>query len=61
MKENIDYRIDHEKKEIYVSHQLRNAAYTEGTEEYNVFAAWVEKRYCIYHDCSLALIQQKQN
>ena len=48
LRENVDYRLDHEKKILYMPERLRNASYQD-KEVQRFTGRWAEKGYRVSH------------
>ena len=48
LRENVDYRLDHEKKILYMPKRLQDASY-RNTEVHNFVWRWLEKGYHVSH------------
>jgi len=51
LRENVDYRLDHEKKILYMPKRLWDASY-RNTEVHNFVWSWMKQGYDVRHGCS---------
>lgn len=52
LRENVDYRLDHEKKILYINRRIKDDCYRSNTEA-NLFVwEWMKQGYKVIHGCS---------
>lgn len=59
--ENRDYRLDHEKKILYMSKRLWDESYRLNSDAQKLTWKWAQQKYYVEHGCSDAFIQTGKN